>query len=696
MRALLAATRRDAVSASIFLGLALLIVLLGLVRSFWSTARDSFTIDEAWHVVAGVSYQRYGDFRLNPEHPPLVKRWVGAWLSADDMSLRPLPVLHDKQAERGFIGEVVYEDNDSDRVQARVRLAMLTFHGAFLLALAWALRRALGAGVALTTLAVLLIDPTVAAHLPLAMTDLPIALLATLSVVLACSAFQSWQLLELGALGLALGLTLAAKHSGLLCALLIAALGLSAIVRRGSLSRWQRGARVAGVLVAAHLILCASYYASGSGARAPTASAAPASTDEVAFNRPLPDKIEDIESSVYRTLLTAVARTRLWPEPYVWGMADVVRAGVEGRHASLYVFGRLFDTGTPWFFFPSVLLVKLPLGASVLALLGLGLLLTGKHEPEPRRSGLVLSLWGAVFLACLMAGNSGYAGMRHALPVVPIVALLAALPIVQASRALLAREPGDRRGPWRASPVLLGCVALAASALPVVRPWEYYNELVGGSSGAWRYFSDEGMDLGQRSRELASYYDTHLRDRGERAYDYYGVCEEERVGRQLAFASAEDSALDTDLLSGTVFLNATELVPDPLYDYAAFRAGAPIERFGNLLVYRGEYRLPWLRAYRRLELARDALSSEPRDLQRAATLLEEAARIVPSHYEVTFELGNVLLELGQRRAALAAFELTVASAPPDHSVQRVLLQHLEVLQRDDGSPLQPARSPWME
>lgn len=688
--------RRDIISAAKFVALALLIVLLGLLRSSWSTAKDSFTIDEAWHVVAGVSYQRYGDFRLNPEHPPLVKRWVGAWLSQDDLKLPPLPVLHDKQSERGFIGQVAYENNDSDRVQARVRLAMLTFHGLILLGLAWAIRRVLGPGIALVALSVLLIDPTVAAHLPVAMTDLPVTLLATLSVLLACAAFQSWNMLELAALAVALGLTLAAKHSGVLCALLVALLGLFALAARAGISRVRRGASVAAVLVAAHLMLCASYYSSSRDSARVASAGTP---NAVAFNRPLSDKIDDIDSGVYRALLTTVASTHLWPEPYVWGIADVVRAGVEGRHASLYVFGRLFESGTPWFFFPSVLLVKLPLGASVLALLGLTLLVTGKVEPERRRSWLALLLWGAFFLVCLMAGNSGYAGVRHALPVVPIVALLAALPLVRLIAAL--REQRDLRDSWRQSPVLsasaaLASVALVLSALPVVRPWEYYNELVGGSAGAWRYFSDEGMDLGQRSRELAAYYDSHVRGSEERAYDYYGVNDEERVGRHLSFASAEDGALDTDLLSGTVFLNATELVPDPLYDYAAFRAATPIERFGNLLVYRGEYRLPWLRAHRRLELAREALSTQPRDLALAARLLTEAASIVPSHYEVTFELGNVLLELGERRGALAAFERAVAAAPADHSVHRVLVHHLAVLQRDDGSALQPARSPWME
>lgn len=56
------------------------------------------------------------------------------------------------------------------------RLAMLV--------LAFALQRVFNRGVALGTLLFLAIDPTVAAHLPAVMTDLPVALLSTTAVVL--------------------------------------------------------------------------------------------------------------------------------------------------------------------------------------------------------------------------------------------------------------------------------------------------------------------------------------------------------------------------------------------------------------------------------------------------------------------------------------------------------------------------------
>src|SRR3546814_4999768 len=73
-----------------WLGAALLLalVLLAVLRSSAGTRLDSFTIDEPWHVVAGTSYARGEGFRLNPEHPPLVKLLVCASMP-ESFRLRP-------------------------------------------------------------------------------------------------------------------------------------------------------------------------------------------------------------------------------------------------------------------------------------------------------------------------------------------------------------------------------------------------------------------------------------------------------------------------------------------------------------------------------------------------------------------------------------------------------------------------------
>ena len=67
-------------------------------------------MDEPWHIVAGTSCARNGDFRLNPEHPPLAKLWVGAAMPCD-FKLRPTPVLKEKSQERDLVEEAMSIDN---------------------------------------------------------------------------------------------------------------------------------------------------------------------------------------------------------------------------------------------------------------------------------------------------------------------------------------------------------------------------------------------------------------------------------------------------------------------------------------------------------------------------------------------------------------------------------------------------------
>lgn len=74
-------------SLRLFILLVLLLVGGAIVRSAIATRLDGFTIDEAYHISAGVSYVRYADFRINPEHPPLVKLWVGSLISATGFHL---------------------------------------------------------------------------------------------------------------------------------------------------------------------------------------------------------------------------------------------------------------------------------------------------------------------------------------------------------------------------------------------------------------------------------------------------------------------------------------------------------------------------------------------------------------------------------------------------------------------------------
>ena len=210
-------SRKVQLPQGLFIWLVLLLIALAIARSAVATQLDSFTLDEPYHIAAGVSYVKYRDFGINPEHPPLVKLWVGAAIAATGFHLDALRQFNDKRDERSFATEATLRRNDPDSVQRRARVAMYGFNGLMLLALAFALRQVFGEAVALGALLFLAIDATVAGHLPVVMTDLPLALCSATAVALAARAFQTWNWPHLGAGAGVLGLTMAAKHSARLC-----------------------------------------------------------------------------------------------------------------------------------------------------------------------------------------------------------------------------------------------------------------------------------------------------------------------------------------------------------------------------------------------------------------------------------------------------------------------------------------------
>ncbi len=67
----------------------LLILVLFFAVSLVVSRQESTTMDEKAHIPAGYSYVRYGDMRINPEHPPMLKDFAGLPL----LLLDPQPVM---------------------------------------------------------------------------------------------------------------------------------------------------------------------------------------------------------------------------------------------------------------------------------------------------------------------------------------------------------------------------------------------------------------------------------------------------------------------------------------------------------------------------------------------------------------------------------------------------------------------------
>ncbi len=554
---------------SVFIWLVFLLVALAILRSALTTRLDGFTIDEAYHIAAGVSYVKYHDFRINPEHPPLVKLWVGSVMWATGFRLDSLRQFSDKPGERDFANLAVFRQNDPDSVQRRARAAMYGLNGLLLLALAFAVDRVFNAGVSLGTLLFLAIDPTVAAHLPVVMTDLPVALLSATAVVLAARAFREWRLADLAACSAFLGLALSAKHSAPVVVVGIAFIGAElAIAQRLTSpkhSSWLKGAKLGAVLGGAILMLWASYLF--------RYSESPSGVES--FNRPLVEKINDVSSPRYHTVLAIMDATHVVPRAYLWGFADTIRAGLEGRESLQLFFGRVYHSRGPRYFFPAMIVVKVPIGLIALMLLGLFFFVTRRIPPDwMLPCGVVLAI-AVIFLLVLATGTT-YAGIRHALPVVVLLAVFAGVGL---DMALSSKT-------WQLK-ILVGMafVAAALSTLPQMRPWEYFNEFVGGTTNAYKSFSDEGVNLGQRSKELAGYYKRELKPKGLRPVCLYWVWDEEKAARGIdCFGGDEkrDAAfIELPERSGTIFAGPSDFIRSSYWDAAALRESQAREAIGK-------------------------------------------------------------------------------------------------------------------
>jgi hypothetical protein len=71
-----------------------------------------------------------------------------------------------------------------------------------------------------------------------------------------------------------------------------------------------------------------------------------------------------------------MAATHVVPRAYLWGFADTIRAGLEGRESLQLFFGRVYRSKGPRYFFPGMIGVKVPIGLIALMLLGLFLFIT--------------------------------------------------------------------------------------------------------------------------------------------------------------------------------------------------------------------------------------------------------------------------------------------------------------------------------
>ena len=450
------------------------------MRADYFARTASQTFDEGAHLVAGVSYWRTGDFRLNPEHPPLLKLyWTIPIAFRSDVEFKPNDDDWKRKDHWRIADEFLYGGANDHFARLLAARRMNIALGVLLVFLiGWWAYRMWGNGAGLLACALAAFDPNLAAFAAIVSMDLGLALFALAAV------YCLWEYTRNGsrywfiAAGVAIGLALAAKFSAVL---MVAGLGIAAV----------------------------AYVLAGNALR--------------------PAEISDPRGKRLSSMVTAFVRLGLiaaavvvvayfgihaldWPR----GLKQQLVRGDKGD-PHFFLNGEISSTGW-WHYFPFAMAIKSPPGTIVLALISVAAFRFGRRFESRDLAFIVVP--AAIYFAAMMASKINI-GWRVILPAYPAFTLIAAR-----SATLV---PTNRIGR------LIGVGVIMAAVVPGVldlrhlgKELSYCNGVIVGRSDLHEQLGDSNIDWGQGLKSLAN----ELRQRGDPViyFSYAGTARPEAYG----------------------------------------------------------------------------------------------------------------------------------------------------------------------
>jgi hypothetical protein len=545
---------------------------------FLSSCQLSQTADEATHLYSGYRYLKCGDLTVSPEHPPLAKIIAAAPLLPMNLAVDCAP-FKGNDVQQAFVSLNWLYSQNWPVALARARMAV-SFFAVGLCVLVWiAARRMFGLTTAIVAGLLLVFEPNILAYGSLIMTDVPVTCMLLFAVV----GFYLWvrhrktSFLLLTAL--ATGLTLLAKHSGVVVVPILGALAIMDALTEPD--GRQPGSREPGsrqpsdrprwrlallnlLAVALICVLAAGIVWVGYGMRF---AASPAASR---IEEPRPSA-----GSASERLLRELEEHHLLPEAYLEGFAAAF--ALSNQSSVAFVAGKIY-LQAPWFSTPFTLLIRntaAMLAMIVAAAFGVAIALR-----QRRRELLFLLVPAVTYLAvCLHASSN--VGIRYLLPLFPFVLIVVAAGCVELAR----------RVRWVNYALLCLIVLHAASSLHAYPNYlSYASDLWGGPAQAYKYLP--WLDLGQAYPEAKAYIEKHpakdcwLITGWQWDPTLYGVpCQS--FGLYLPHEMpphVHGTIIVSDTLLTDVRLGEQELV-EP------FKNAAPKDRIGGsaLLVYEGDF-----------------------------------------------------------------------------------------------------------
>jgi hypothetical protein len=521
---------------------AILLLLIFFGRLVNTAAVKSITYDEIKHVFQGALYWEGDDLYSVVQNPPLVNGIIGIPVSLGfDLKLPDSSQFDNNWLEvsQAFMWEL--NGNGLEILWAgRLSIMLLSLLlGALIYRWAGQLFTSTLAG--LVALLLYTFDPNILAHSFLATTDIGLAFFLTLAAYLAWRYWRNpdkpnWSLYLVT--GLAIGLALAAKFSGLIilpALVLIAGYRWMASHTRLSTLKGKQTPRMSpfwtvlelfGWLLVAGLVLLL----------------------------------------IYRFNLDILKMDFAWQ-----------RAHQLNGH-SAYFWGELGRDGWP-LYFPTAFAIKTPIPVLILLLI-VFLLFFSRRGLDWERLWPLIIVAGFFGAGILSRVNVGY---RYLLPVLPLLYVL----VAQLGQPSYLRSRYARAG-----------VAAALALTVIVSLWAhphylaYFNQLAGGPDNGWKFLADSNIDWGQDLQALSEYLERN--DIASPNISWFGTATLEAYGIKGDLIPAHEFTLEDPFYpelpsSGTYVISVTQLLgvyldnPDRFH---WFQAKEPKDKVGySLFVY---------------------------------------------------------------------------------------------------------------
>lgn len=450
---------------------ALLLVLI-FVQCFFSIKQKSITNDELTHIASGYSYIKTADFRMNPEHPPLVKLLSAVPLLFLDLNIptdhitwanSTIP-LYANRNQWDFGTQFLYGYNpDADKIVLFARIPVVLLSLLFGLYVFKFAKEVYGEKAGLFALFLYAFCPNILAHSRLVTTDIGIAGFSFIAVYYLWKFLAQPNIKHSILLGLFTGLAFATKFTAIYIIPIFFVLAVVYFLTKKennfkNVSPYNIITFVLVIIFLSYLVFIGSYFFG----ELSSVKAREYFSERTGINNPF---------------ISVMLKMIPLPAPFLTGFADVIIDSKIGRPA--FLMGDFSVKGW-WYYYPIAFLIKTPVPVLLFIILSLVLFKKIKHSDWFNEAVLFVPILLLGFIFILSHWNIG---LRHILPVYPFL-------FVFVSKLI-----NNKKLKWVI--IVLSLWYLVSSLLIFPHYLEYFNELIGGPANGYKYLIDSNLDWGQ-------------------------------------------------------------------------------------------------------------------------------------------------------------------------------------------------------